>query len=84
MSDPLVLKSLCALQAAVAARDRVAAGEGHREGHGAQEAAGRAAEERGEAPCRDGDAVEDQILRQGGGQGERLLVQDSRTEHTPL
>lgn len=79
-----MLKSLCVLQATVAARDRVAAGEGHREGHGAQEVVGGAAEERGEAPRRDGDAVEDQILRQGGGQGEHLLVQGSGTEYTPL
>lgn len=53
-------------QASVAECDRIFTGEGYRKSHGAQEAPGGEAEDRGEAPSRDGNRVDDQILRQRG------------------
>ena len=50
----------------MAERDTVLAAEGNRQGHGAQEDPGGEAADRGEAPGRDRNCLEDKILRQRG------------------
>lgn len=49
-------------QASVAECDRNFTGEGYRKSHGAQEASGGEAEDGGEAPSRDRNRVDHQIL----------------------